>query len=465
MQQTPTPHSGTTTAVPPRFPLSDLQAGSVVGDYVLAEQLASGGFGVIWRAESLVTGRKAAIKILHQYLVVSAEAVARLEREAMAIAAIRHPNVVEVIEYNQLADGRPYIVMELLEGRDLYSHLRERGPMAPERALEVIEGVCAALAAAHQLGIVHRDVKASNVVLSSDDPSRIVLIDFGLAKLLESQGPELTASRSTIGTPSCISPEQIRAEPVDQRTDIYALGALAYHVLTGEPPFSDGTALTIHYMHLYSRRPRPSSRVDVPPVLDEVVMKAMAKNPDDRYRTTAELVEAFAAAVRGEAVTSVRADAGLVGIYLDVGGDVDDADDALFDDLESVIGRAEKILADSGLAVASRRNNSALFVATITGDDGTEIGAAAFRVRMIGLATELIAALERRPGRDRRVEIRAVIDAVDDGADGPQKLLERTTRVALARGGGTVFATDRFVEGLDIEGEQVKDSPALVRLR
>ena len=461
---TPTPHSGMTPAVPPRPHVPDLGVGAVVGSYLLVEKLASGGFGVIWRARSIASGHEVAIKILHEHLMVSSEAVARLEREAEAIAAIDHPNVVEVFEYNQLEDGRPYIVMELLEGRDLHGHLRARGPMSPARALEVITAVGEAVAAAHQLGIVHRDIKASNVVLPADGGSRIVLIDFGLAKLLESQGPELTASRSTIGTPSCISPEQIRAESVDHRADIYALGALAYHILTGEPPFADGTALTIHYMHLYSRRPRPSSRVDVPRLLDDVVIKAMAKDPADRYASVAELVEAFAAAIRGERVEPRReGETGLIGLYVDVAGaaDLTDVDDGFFDDLESVVGRAQEHLGDADLQIAACRNNSALFVTPM---DSAEIAAAETRLRLIDRASRLASALERRPGRDPRVEVRVVIDAVDSDK-GSEQLLDMTTRVTLARGDGVVFASERFAYGLEIETTRVDQAPALLRIR
>jgi serine/threonine-protein kinase len=351
--------------------------------------------------------------------------------------------------------------MELLDGVDLFSQLSSRGPVSAARALEILEQVCAATSAAHDLGIVHRDIKASNVMLT-EDLSRSVLIDFGLAKLLEGQGPELTASRATIGTPACISPEQIRSEPVDRRTDVYALGALAYHLVTGEAPFSEGTALTIHYMHLHSRRPRPSSRVEVPPGIDEVIVKAMARDPEERFQSATALVQAFADAVRGSAPASTREREGLIGLYVDVSSarDLQSVDDSFFDDLESIVGRARDFLAPTRFLIGAGRNNSALF---ITSTDGDELGGAN-RLELVELARRLSEHIEQRPGRDRKISVRIVLDATTDLEIGSceSELLEASTRVCEVRS-GAVFVTERFAYGLSLDAE-VSEAPSLLRV-
>jgi serine/threonine-protein kinase len=467
--ETPPTESVPAPAPDPEANAIELAAGSSFDGYVLIDQLARGGFGTVWRAETISTGARVAIKVLHPHLVTSSEAVGRLEREAEAIAAIRHPNVVELYGYGRLADGRPYLVMELLVGDDLSSLLHHKGPMSPERALSILEAVCGALSAAHSLAIVHRDVKASNVVLSELAGSpRPVLLDFGLAKILETGGPELTASRSTLGTPSSMSPEQIRSEPVDARTDVYALGALAYHMLTGEAPFADGTSMTIHYMHLHSKRPRPSSRVDVSPAIDATVVRAMARNPRERFQSAGEFLSAFRAAVKGEAPTRRPTATGerIAGIYIDVGADLEaleNAEDALIDDMESVIGVGEPILIAAGFVLAHRRGNSALFIKPVMATGEAERRA---RRRLVELVAVLRKALDSRPRRDPGVEIRVAVDIADATAatgDAESALLEVATFVVHTRPAGLIGSPRVFAD-LDLATERVCDSPVLLRL-
>ena len=153
----------------------------------------------------------------------------RFEREARSIAKLKHPNVVRLHEFGKLDNNRPYIVMELLHGPNLENHIKESGAIRPREILMILEQLCSALEVAHENGIIHRDLKASNVVLSQKDGiQRVVLLDFGIAKLLETGGPNLTASRVTIGSPVCMAPEQITGNTIDPRTDIYALGSLTF---------------------------------------------------------------------------------------------------------------------------------------------------------------------------------------------------------------------------------------------
>ena len=220
---------------------SELARGVRVRDYVVREKIAEGGFGAVYRVEHTVLGRQAALKVLHPELASSREAIARFEREARTVNVIKHPNVVDIYDFGELPDGRPYFVMELLVGIDLSEHLASFGPLSPEETLALLTPLAAALSAAHAKGVVHRDVKPSNVFLADGEPRRVVLLDFGVAKLLAPGTEGLTTSRHRIGTPSFMSPEQLAGGDIDGRADVYALGALAYQMLTGQLPFGEGT--------------------------------------------------------------------------------------------------------------------------------------------------------------------------------------------------------------------------------
>jgi serine/threonine-protein kinase len=197
---------------------------------------------------------------------------------------------VKVLADGRLADGRPWFAMELLRGRELEEHLVAAGPCSPEACLQILRAVAEALAVAHAHGIIHRDIKASNVFLAGD---RVVLLDFGVAKLLDLGDEELTVTGTTVGTPASMAPEQTRGGPVDARTDVYALGAMLFHMLTGEKPFAGHETHELRFLHQHARRPRPSSRANVPAVFDPLVGKAMAIDPEARYPTPLALAEAF----------------------------------------------------------------------------------------------------------------------------------------------------------------------------
>jgi serine/threonine protein kinase len=256
--------------------------------------IGEGGFGQVWRAHREGTDELVAIKILHFELVSSHDALTRFQREIAAIERLRHPNVVRAHEHGTLADGRPFLVMEYLEGSSLREVIRDRGAIPPEEALSLLGPICDALAFAHVAGLVHRDIKASNVVLARDvTGNRPVLLDFGLVKLIDDTGPGLTSSRTMLGTPTAMAPEQMRGEPVDARTDVYALGLLAYHMLTGQPAFTGGGGAIKSYLQLHGPRPRPSSKIDIDPAIDGPIMKALAPSPVDRYATAKDFYEAL----------------------------------------------------------------------------------------------------------------------------------------------------------------------------
>jgi serine/threonine protein kinase len=261
--------------------------------------IGEGGFGQVWRAERETDGEPVAIKILHLELIRSNDALTRFRREIEAIQRLRHHNVVRAIDHGMLADGRPYLVLEFIEGPSLREALQDRGAIPPREMMEILEPLCDALAVAHQAGLVHRDVKPSNVILARNEDGRVrpVLLDFGLVKLVDQVGPGLTSSRSMLGTPAAMAPEQMRGLPVDARTDVYAMGLLAYHMLTGQPAFGGAPGVVQSYLQVHGPRPRPSSKVDIDPAIDEPIARALAPEPAARFEGARELYEALRAVI------------------------------------------------------------------------------------------------------------------------------------------------------------------------
>jgi serine/threonine protein kinase len=250
---------------------SAIASGTRAGDYELLAPIAEGGFGQVYRARHAGTGRVAAVKVLHGELCNAPGAVARFLREAEVMVRIRHPAVVELLACGTVEDGRPYLAMELLEGVDLARVLARESRLAPARVLGVLEPVAAALAAAHAQSVIHRDVKASNVFLADDGGGRerVLLLDFGIAKLALPDATDLTTSRQAVGTPVTMAPEQIAGGTVDARTDVYGLGVLAFHLLTGRLPFEDESHTVVQYLHAHARRsrrcpPRPTTPSSAP---------------------------------------------------------------------------------------------------------------------------------------------------------------------------------------------------------
>ena len=262
--------------------------------------IGEGGFGQVWLARCDSDGQVVAIKVLHLELVRSVDALTRFQRELDAVERLDHPNVVRGLGHGTLPDGRPYLVLEYIEGPSLREVLHERGALPPAEMLTILEPLCDALQVAHEAGLVHRDVKASNVILARRNGAvRPVLLDFGLVKLVDEVGPGLTSSRSMLGTPAAMAPEQMRGQPVDPRTDIYALGLLAYHVLTGQPAFGGAPGVVQSYLQVHGPRPRPSSKVDIDPAIDEPVARALAPEPGARFANARSFAAALRAVIHG----------------------------------------------------------------------------------------------------------------------------------------------------------------------
>jgi serine/threonine protein kinase len=279
--------------------LDDSRALEIPG-YRLDHLIGEGGFGQVWLAHAAAGGDRVAIKILHLELVRSVDAMTRFQRELDAIERLDHANVVRGLGHGTLADGRPYLILEYIEGPSLREVLHERGGLPPAEMLAILEPLCDALCVAHDAGLVHRDVKASNVILARRAGAiRPVLLDFGLVKLVDQIGPGLTSSRSMLGTPAAMAPEQMRGQPVDARTDIYALGLLTYHVLTGQPAFGGAPGVVQSYLAVHGPRPRPSTKVDIDPAIDEPIARALAPEPAARFPTARAFAEALRAVILG----------------------------------------------------------------------------------------------------------------------------------------------------------------------
>lgn len=261
--------------------------GTPFGRYRLIELLGRGGMGEVWRAyDTEANNRTVAIKLLPAHLASDSSFVRRFRREADAAAQLNNPHIIPIHNYGEI-DGRLYVDMRLVEGRDLQQVL-DAGPLEPGRAVRIIEQVARALQAAHKVGLIHRDVKPSNILVDEDDFA--YLIDFGIARGADQTG--LTSVGDVIGSLHYMAPERLQAHEADARADIYALTCVLYECLTGSRPFPGDSMESQMAAHLTNPPPRPSSRRDVPPLLDVVVAKGMAKNPDQRYPTTIELAHA-----------------------------------------------------------------------------------------------------------------------------------------------------------------------------
>jgi serine/threonine-protein kinase len=282
-----------TLITPPILQLRDPLVGSRLGEYEVLEPIGEGGMGVVYRGVHPLIKKRVAIKVLKPGASTDASHVKRLLAEAEAVNSIGHRNIVDIFGLGQLADGRPYIVMELLEGEPLDAYLRANRRLPLHEVLTLLLEIASPLAAAHAKGVIHRDLKPSNVFLcqQAEGGRYVKLLDFGLAKkALEGGSSSQTSQHVIAGTPDYMAPEQARARPVSARTDIYAFGAMGYEMLTGSAPFGGQTPMDVMMAHV--SQPVPSVRAlvpSLPPALDLLVRRMMAKAPEDRPQSMVEV--------------------------------------------------------------------------------------------------------------------------------------------------------------------------------
>ena len=263
------------------------------GRYELGELLGRGGMAEVRKGTDSRLGRVVAIKRLRTDLASDSTFQARFRREAQSAASLNHPAIVSVYDTGEelATDGsgvaQPYIVMEFVAGRTLRDILREGRKILPERALEITSGVLSALDYSHRAGIIHRDIKPGNVMLTPSGDVKVM--DFGIARAM-SDSNTMTQTAAVVGTAQYLSPEQARGETVDSRSDVYSAGCLLYELLTGRPPFVGDSPVAVAYQHVREQAAPPSAHdEDLPPAVDAIVMKALAKRLEDRYQSAAAM--------------------------------------------------------------------------------------------------------------------------------------------------------------------------------
>jgi serine/threonine-protein kinase len=257
------------------------------GRYELESQVARGGTAQVYLARDIILGRPVALKVLFPELSTDHAFVERFRREAQAAASLSHPNIVPVYDWGE-SDDTYFIVMEYVDGEPLASIIHTQAPITPGSAAQVAADIAKALSYAHRHGVVHRDVKPGNVLITSD--GQVKVTDFGIARAMGNIDDQVTQTGLVMGTATYFSPEQAQGLDVDGRSDIYALGVVLYEMLVGRPPFVGDTPVSIAYQHVQETPPRPRSlNPDIPPALEAIVLQAIAKLPAERYQTADEL--------------------------------------------------------------------------------------------------------------------------------------------------------------------------------
>ena len=269
--------------------------GTQVSHYTISRLLGRGGMSSVYVALDDRSGDEVALKILHHDLASDSKYLERFQREAHALSALSHRNVVQILDSVVMADGRPGIVQELLTGPTLADWLTVKGTVSPRLLAALLVPVCEAASLFHEAGIVHRDLKPENLVFpdATVQPSAIKIVDFGVARMTESDSSKLTG-KNILGTPEYVAPEIIEGNTADGRADVYSLGVVAYQMLTGTTPFKGPTVGAILLQHL-SKTPAPPSsvRTELSAEVDAVVLRAVAKQPSDRYASAVEFARAL----------------------------------------------------------------------------------------------------------------------------------------------------------------------------
>jgi serine/threonine-protein kinase len=276
---------------------SDLIGRTFFGEYTIVDRLGEGGMGAVYLAEQKNIDQKIALKVLHAETAESDEIVQRFHREAKVISRLSHPNIVRVFIFGRTDDDLLFLAMEYIEGVELREKL-DGTPVDELMAIKIMKQVCSALGQAHDLSVIHRDLKPENILLTNfrGEDNYVKILDFGIAKIKhpdDQDGKQLTQQGIVYGTPEYLSPEQAQAEDLDHRTDIYALGCILFEMMTGQVPFDANASVEILKQKVFEDPPVPSDHAPVAPTMEEIIMKAMAKDREDRYSDALEMFDAL----------------------------------------------------------------------------------------------------------------------------------------------------------------------------
>jgi serine/threonine-protein kinase len=426
----------------------DLPKGLRLGEYIIESPIDAGGCGSVYLACHDASSRPAAIKILHSYLANTPKLLARFMLEIEVVKLLGHPNIVTIEDTGQLADGRPYYVMEYLGNSTLSSILREEGSLSVADCVKILEPVCSALSAAHDAGVVHRDIKAGNISVGFEGDRCIVkLLDFGVAKLIhgEAEATGLTTRGRLVGTVTAMAPEQILGEPIDARTDIYALGVLLYRMLTGMALFPYADVIELIWRHVEEPAPRPSLSCAVSPEVDAVVLRCLEKDPARRFESVQSFLDALRRASRESAAQGGEERVELVkaaGVLVDLRmiTQESEVDNALDADIQRTFDVAEEALRYAGFSIALATGNALLGVRELPADPKAMQDE---QQCALEIAASLRDELDARPCADKRLRV-AVRFHADD------VLVKRTGGFEVV--GGPLVRTDEWASKAEAQG-------------
>ena len=465
----------------------------VLGErYEIGGVLGRGGMAEVHRGRDLRLGREVAVKVLRSDLARDPSFQVRFRREAQASASLNHPAIVAVYDTGEDRTGTgatPYIVMEYVEGETLRDVIRREGQLSPERAMSLSADVCGALDFSHRNGIVHRDVKPGNVMITPEGAVKVM--DFGIARAVSDSAATMTSTAAVIGTAQYLSPEQARGEGVDARSDVYSVGCMLFELVTGAPPFTGDSPVAVAYQHVREDPRLPSSiNPRVPPELDAIVLKSMSKNPANRYQSAAEMRNDLLRALAGQRVeaTPVMGDVEKTTILTaPPGGYGYDEDD--WDDDEDARRRKRRIIAIvaavavlliGGIVAAVLLNRSPEPVAVaqvavpgvLSQDQATAQSTLTSAGLKVGEVTQAASAadqvgkvIETDPAGGVKVDEGTVVNLVigtgPDAVTVPNVvgLTEDQAKANLQNAGFTGSISTREVDSLDEEGRVVSVTP------
>lgn len=268
--------------------------GKTIDKYLIQSMLGEGGMAVVYKAHHTIMERTVVIKVMHGWLLSNAKSIERFMRECKVTAKLNHPNIVTVYDVGLINDKAPYLVMEYIKGESLADRIQRQGALSFKSVANIVIQICRGLQEAHNYGIIHRDLKPDNILLQdkSDRPDWVKIVDFGISHFAKGGGQRLTKTGRMVGTPEYIAPEQLKDKPVDNRTDLYAIGIIMYEMLTGKVPFEGESAEAILMKHLLEEptpmvQHKPEFKDGTP--FDDIIMRLLKKDPDERFQTATEL--------------------------------------------------------------------------------------------------------------------------------------------------------------------------------